>query len=139
MTLSDERRAAIAPGGRRSVSQVPPAAYVYLAIIVLTWAGNWPLMKLAIAQAPPLTFVLLRLVGSLVLIGPALVAARQPLLPRQGERSILFWVRRVAGCRFSHHQHYRLVDPAGGAGDRAWLHDAALGDPDRHFYLAGAA
>ena len=24
----------------------PPIVYVYLAVIVVTWAGNWPLMKL---------------------------------------------------------------------------------------------
>ena len=56
-------------------------------------------MKLALDQAPPLTFVLLRLVGSLVLIAPALLAARQPLLPYRGERWSLFWVGelQVAG------------------------------------------
>jgi len=78
---------------------VPPIAYLYLAIIVLTWAANWPLMKLAIGQVPPLEFVLLRLLGSLVLIAPALVAARQPLVPPPGERLVLFWVGelQVAG------------------------------------------
>jgi drug/metabolite transporter (DMT)-like permease len=78
---------------------VPVIAYVYLAIVVLTWAGNWPLMKLALAHAPPLKFVLLRLVGSLGLIVPALLAARQPLLPYRGERLVLFWVGelQVAG------------------------------------------
>jgi drug/metabolite transporter (DMT)-like permease len=41
----------------------------------------------------------LRLVGSLVLIAPALLAARQRLLPYRGERLILFWVGelQVAG------------------------------------------
>ena len=80
-------------------ARVPPIAYAYLAIIVLTWAGNWPLMKLAIGRVPPLEFVLLRLIGSLGLIVPALVAARQPLLPPPGERLALFWVGelQVAG------------------------------------------
>jgi len=79
--------------------RVPLIAFLYLAIIVLTWASNWPLMKLALGQVPPLKFVLLRLVGSLVLIAPALVAARQPLLPYRGERLALFWVGelQVAG------------------------------------------
>src|SRR3954452_13067364 len=66
--------------------------YVYLAIIVISWAGNWPLMKLAIADAPPLVFVLLRLVGTVVLMAPALHAIRVPLLPIPGERLGLFWV-----------------------------------------------
>jgi drug/metabolite transporter (DMT)-like permease len=86
------------PGAARK-TRTPPIAYVYLAIIVLSWAANWPLMKLAIGQVPPLEFVLLRLVGSLALIAPALVAARQPLLPPPGERLALFWVGelQVAG------------------------------------------
>jgi len=70
----------------------PPLVYVYLGAIVLSWALNWPLMKLAIGQVPPLTFVLLRLVGSLVLIAPALLAAGQSVLPARGERLTLCWV-----------------------------------------------
>jgi drug/metabolite transporter (DMT)-like permease len=56
-------------------------------------------MKLAIGQVPPFVFVLLRLVGSLVLIGPVLVASGQGLLPACGERLTLFWVGelQVAG------------------------------------------
>ena len=44
--------------------------FVYLGVMVLTWAGNWPLMKLALGEVPPLVFVLLRLIGSLILIVP---------------------------------------------------------------------
>src|SRR6202795_4045614 len=68
----------------------PRIVYLYLAIVVLSWAGNWPLMKLALADAPPLTFVLLRLVGSLALIAPVLLALRAPLVPVAGERLGLF-------------------------------------------------
>ncbi|HTZ37495.1 MAG TPA: DMT family transporter [Stellaceae bacterium] len=80
-------------------TRVPPIAYLYLAIILLTWAGNWPLMKLALRDAPPFTFVLLRLLGSLALIAPALALRRRALLPRRGERLTLFWVGQfqVAG------------------------------------------
>jgi drug/metabolite transporter (DMT)-like permease len=85
MTVSDSS-ASVAPGAGRAAPRVPLIAFVYLAIIVLTWAGNWPLMKLALGQVPPLKFVLLRLVGSLVLIAPAQLAARRPLLPYRGER-----------------------------------------------------
>jgi drug/metabolite transporter (DMT)-like permease len=52
--------------------------FVYLSVMVLTWAANWPLMKLALRQAPPLVLVLFRLIGSLILITPALLATRQP-------------------------------------------------------------
>ena len=70
----------------------PRIVYAYLAIIVVTWAGNWPLMKLALDDASPLVFVLLRLVGTVVLMAPALHAMRVPLLPIPGERLGLFWV-----------------------------------------------
>jgi len=84
----------------RTQAAVPPVAFVYLAIIVMTWAGNWPLMKLALGEVPPLVFVLLRLVGSIALIVPPLLAARQPLLPRRGERLGLFWVGQLQVAGF---------------------------------------
>jgi drug/metabolite transporter (DMT)-like permease len=85
------------PDGR--AAGPPRIVYLYLAIIVVTWAGNWPLMKLALDDAPPLVFVLLRLIGTVVLLGPALHAMRVPLLPIPGERLGLFWVGQfqVAG------------------------------------------
>jgi drug/metabolite transporter (DMT)-like permease len=64
----------------------PRIVYVYLAVIVVTWAGNWPLMKLALANAPPLQFVLVRLAGTITLLGPFLLAIGAPLLPVGGER-----------------------------------------------------
>ena len=70
----------------------PRVVYLYLAIIVVSWAGNWPLMKLALADAPPMTFVLLRLIGTLVLLAPMLHAIGAPLVPLRGERLGLFWV-----------------------------------------------
>jgi drug/metabolite transporter (DMT)-like permease len=84
------------PSGRAGP---PRAVYLYLAVVVVTWAGNWPLMKLALADAPPLLFVLLRMTGTLALLAPALLVMRQPLLPRRGERPGLFVVGlfQVAG------------------------------------------
>src|SRR5436853_4500295 len=43
-------------GGEGKFQGPPRVAYLYLAVIVVTWAGNWPLMKLALADAPPLVF-----------------------------------------------------------------------------------
>ena len=68
--------------------------------MIISWAGNWPLMKLALGQAPPLVFVLFRLIGSLALIAPALVMTRQPLLPVPGERWRLFWVGQLQVAGF---------------------------------------
>ena len=84
----------------RTKAAVPPVAFVYLAVIVMTWAGNWPLMKLALGQVPPVVFVLLRLIGSVALIAPALLAARQPLVPFRGERLGLFWVGQLQVAGF---------------------------------------
>jgi drug/metabolite transporter (DMT)-like permease len=100
MSLSDRGSAGLAPGVSRPAHHVPLIAYVYLAVIVLTWAGNWPLMKLALGQAPPLKFVLLRLIGGLALIAPALLVAKQPLLPYRGERMTLFWVGQLQVAGF---------------------------------------
>ena len=75
-------------------------AFVYLAAMIISWAGNWPLMKLALGQVPPLVFVLFRLIGSLALIAPALVMTRQPLLPVPGERWRLFWVGQLQVAGF---------------------------------------
>src|ERR1700720_1180442 len=89
--------------GRESGAPRSPAkaalgsvGFVYLGVMVLTWAGNRLLMKLALGQVPPLVFVLFRLIGSLTLIAPALLVAGQPLLPARGERSTLFWVGQLS-------------------------------------------
>jgi drug/metabolite transporter (DMT)-like permease len=52
-------------------------------------------MKLALSDAPPLSFVLLRLVGTLALLAPAMLALRTPLLPERGERLGLFFVGQL--------------------------------------------
>src|SRR5690348_18497227 len=78
----------------------PRIVYFYLAVIVVTWAANWPMMKLALGDAPPLVFVLLRLIGTIVLLAPALHAMRVPLLPIPGERLGLFWVGQLQVAAF---------------------------------------
>ena len=79
-------------GGEGAKAGRPRIVYLYLAVIVVSWAGNWPLMKLALADAPPISFVLLRLVGTLAVLTPIMLAMRTPLLPAKGERLGLFWV-----------------------------------------------
>ena len=78
----------------------PRIVYLYLAIVIVSWAGNWPLMKVALADAPPLVFVLLRLVGTLALMAPVLVALRAPLLPVAGERLGFFVVGQLQVAGF---------------------------------------
>jgi drug/metabolite transporter (DMT)-like permease len=94
---------------------MPPLAVFYLGAIILTWAGNWPLMKLALGQVPPFLFVLLRLAGSLALIAP--VATRQRLAPEHGERLGLFWVGQLQVAGFLVCSIIGLsIMPAGRAG-----------------------
>jgi drug/metabolite transporter (DMT)-like permease len=78
----------------------PRVAYLYLAIILVSWAANWPLMKLALADAPPLLFVILRLLATLALLTPALLALGAPLVPPAGERLGLFWVGQLQVAGF---------------------------------------
>jgi drug/metabolite transporter (DMT)-like permease len=70
----------------------PPVAYLYLAVMVATWASNWPLMRLALAHTEPVVFVSLRMVGSIAILAPILAVLRRPLLPAPTERLALFWV-----------------------------------------------
>jgi drug/metabolite transporter (DMT)-like permease len=93
--------------GRESGAPRSPAkaalrsvGFIYLGVMVLTWARNWPLMKLALGKVPPLVFVLFRLIGSLILIAPALLVPGQPLLPARGERLTLFWVGQLQVAGF---------------------------------------
>src|ERR1700739_987288 len=137
-------------GAPRSPAQdaLRAVGFVYLGVMALTWAGNWPLMKLALGQVPPLVFVLFRLSGSLALIAPALVMTRQPLLRGRGERWRLFWVGQlqVAGFLICSIIGLAIV-PAGRAIVLAytmplWAIPIALflwPEPIGRFQLAGAA
>jgi|GEM_PF-727183 len=70
----------------------PPCAYLYLGVMVATWAGNWPLMRLALAHTEPVVFASLRMAGSIAILAPILAVLRRPLLPVPTERLALFWV-----------------------------------------------
>jgi len=70
----------------------PRPAYLYLAVMVATWAGNWPLMRLALAHTEPMVFASLRMAGSIAVLAPILGVLRRPLLPVPTERLALFWV-----------------------------------------------
>jgi drug/metabolite transporter (DMT)-like permease len=63
----------------------PRIVYLYLAIVAGSFAGNWPVMKLALADAPGPIFVLLRLLGTLAVMAPLLIALRAPMVPRRDE------------------------------------------------------
>jgi drug/metabolite transporter (DMT)-like permease len=70
----------------------PPVAYFYLAVMVATWASNWPLMRLALTHTEPVVFASMRMVGSIAVLAPVVGVLRRPLLPVPTERLALFWV-----------------------------------------------
>ncbi len=45
--------------------------YLLLALLILSWGVNWPVMKVGVRDFPPLTFRMLSMVGGLVVIGLA--------------------------------------------------------------------
>jgi drug/metabolite transporter (DMT)-like permease len=94
LSAAPQTRAAAGATARTKPTR-PRFVYLYLAIIVISWALNWPLMKLALADAPPVIFVLLRLAGTLGVLLPVILAMRVPLLPQRGERLGLFWVGQL--------------------------------------------
>jgi drug/metabolite transporter (DMT)-like permease len=61
----------------------------YLAFTVLVWGGNWPMLKIAVGDAPPITFTLFRLLGSVSAIGLLLALRRERFVPERGERLML--------------------------------------------------
>jgi len=73
----------------------PRQAYGYLAVIIATWAANWPMMRLALAHTEPMVFVSLRMAGSIAILAPILAALSCPLLPVWRERLALFWVGQL--------------------------------------------
>jgi drug/metabolite transporter (DMT)-like permease len=85
--------------GAAKVERPSGLTYFYLAIMLVVWASNWPLMKLALADAPPLMFVFVRLIGTVAALAPVLLATHEPVWPVRGERLGLAWVGllQVAG------------------------------------------
>jgi len=57
-------------------------------------------MKLALGRIDPILFVALRLVGSVAVLAPLLLALRAPLLPAADERAGLFWVGQLQVTAF---------------------------------------
>lgn len=63
--------------------------YVWLVAMIVAWGSNYPLMKLAIGDMPPLAFTALRLAGAAAVLGCILLQQRGRLLPERGERAPL--------------------------------------------------
>ncbi len=59
--------------------------YVLLALLILSWGLNWPVMKLGVREFPPLTFRTLSMIGGLVVIGLAARMQRESLRVPAGQ------------------------------------------------------
>lgn len=72
----------------------PASALVALAFI---WGYNWVVMKVALADAPPMTFTALRSLLSAAVMFVVLVALRRPLMPVRGWSLVLLGLLQTTG------------------------------------------
>src|SRR5690606_32509719 len=74
------------PGNRKAIVQIS-LTVVYLLVVIISWGTNYPLMKLALRDIPPLTFSAIRLFGGAVVVAVILWATGAPrLLPPPEDR-----------------------------------------------------
>jgi drug/metabolite transporter (DMT)-like permease len=67
-------------------------ALILLALVILLWGVNWPVMKQLVGQMPPLTFVASRLVLGTLSLVLFTAATRQLRLPRRGDLPVILSV-----------------------------------------------
>ncbi len=63
-----------------------------LVLLTLTWGLNWPVMKVGVADFPPLTFRAISLWLGIPVLGLAMVRLRVPFLVPTGNYRELFWL-----------------------------------------------
>lgn len=79
----------LAASSRATAGRPGIATWLCLAGVVLAWGGNWPFIKLAIAEIGPFAFTALRAIGAAAVTALILVATGRPLLPPRDERGPL--------------------------------------------------
>src|SRR3954464_15134001 len=68
------------------------ATWLCLAGVIVSWGGNWPFIKVAVAEVGPFAFTALRALGAAAVAAAILVASRRPLLPPRDERAPLAFI-----------------------------------------------
>lgn len=68
------------------------AAVILLGLVVLLWGGNWPVMKTALRDMPPVSFAASRMILGMVTMFIVAAAAGQLRLPSRHDRPIVIWV-----------------------------------------------
>jgi drug/metabolite transporter (DMT)-like permease len=71
---------------------IPRSAFVLLAVLALFWGANWPVLKIAVREAPVFWFRLVCVWGSAVGLFAIAAAAGQSLAVPRGQRLRLAWV-----------------------------------------------
>jgi drug/metabolite transporter (DMT)-like permease len=74
------------------MTSIPRSALLLLALLALFWGANWPILKLAVREAPVFWFRLVCVLGSGLGLTALAVASRQSLAVPRGERLRLAWV-----------------------------------------------
>ncbi len=65
------------------------AAYLVMALLVLFWGVNWPVMKVAVQLMPPLWFAFMRLSLAALLLFPILMASGRFAIPNRRDLAVI--------------------------------------------------
>jgi drug/metabolite transporter (DMT)-like permease len=65
---------------------------ILLALLTLTWGLNWPVMKLGVADFPPLTFRALSIWLGVPVLGAVMLAMKVPFTIKRSDWRELFWL-----------------------------------------------
>src|SRR4051812_33679643 len=76
----------------RAAARPGLATWLCLAGVIVSWGGNWPFIKVAVAEVGPFAFTALRALGAAAVAAAILVASRRPLLPPPDERAPLAFI-----------------------------------------------
>ena len=68
------------------------AAFGLMALVVLVWGANWPVMKVALADVPPLTFALARMVLGAACLFAVLAVRGEIRLPGRADAPVVLSV-----------------------------------------------
>ena len=71
---------------------IPRSAFVLLAVLALFWGANWPVLKIAVREAPVFWFRLVCVWGSAIGLFAIAAAGGQSLAVPRGQRLRLIWV-----------------------------------------------
>jgi len=85
---------AVADTARRepTATVATPRAYLLLAVVIVLWGANWPVMKVGLDSIPPLWFAVARLVLGAVALFLVLATTRRLVLPSRHDLPILLSV-----------------------------------------------